>query len=159
MHSKFLLNWKSFVSYKFNLFLFLSHPLLFFFFHFFAHCSCDWMHNRQWLRIRKLIINWFQHEKSCISSFTQTATERLRQFQMNGGPQHGFEETIHRVSFAHILCLFNLYIWIKISVSLRFIFVAQNILRSRYGQYCTFYQNSGKFYSMCVFRCWSIYCA
>lgn len=28
----------------------------------------------------------------------QTATERLRQFQMNGGPQHSFEETIHRVS-------------------------------------------------------------
>lgn len=28
----------------------------------------------------------------------QTTTERLRQFQMNGGPQHSFEETIHRVS-------------------------------------------------------------
>lgn len=28
----------------------------------------------------------------------QTATERLRQFQINGGPQHSFEETIHRVS-------------------------------------------------------------
>ena len=41
---------------------------------------------------------WIRLHSSFGTSQMQTATERLRQFQMNGGPQHSFEETIHRVS-------------------------------------------------------------
>lgn len=50
----------------------------------------------------------------------QTATERLRQFQMNGGPQHSFEETIHRVSVLNFILI--LFVCSANRV-LRFIFV------------------------------------
>lgn len=36
-------------------------------------------------------------------STSQQTHERLRHFQMNGGPQQSFEETIHRVSFTFTL--------------------------------------------------------
>lgn len=78
----------------------------------FEHCSCRWNNssgvsfaepNRTEPTIliecsSVLVSREMFNNEYIIDFLLQTATERLRQFQMNGGPQHSFEETIHRVS-------------------------------------------------------------
>lgn len=116
--SEFLLNWKSFVSCKCNLFLFYLIRFSFFLFHIFFLLIVRGIYVQSAMSLASGKPSSIDSKMRCamenrvFSSPHQTATERLRQFQMNGGPQHGFEETIHRVSFAHqfpVFCLFNLY--------------------------------------------------